>query len=149
MSPLTAHDLHRIFEKLDQNGDGFVSLDELNWFLERIGVETSLDGLKLLVGKTRFDVLDFFIFYDTVIRENKGEEGNEKVESELEEAFKVYDLNGDGFISGDELRTVLSRLGLWNERYGGDCKSMISAYDTNSDGVLDLEEFKKMMLFGQ
>ncbi|XAR62857.1 hypothetical protein NMG60_11017757 [Bertholletia excelsa] len=149
MSPLTAHDLHQIFEKLDQNGDGFVSLDELNRFLERIGVETTLDELKLLVGKTKLDVLDFFIFYDTVIEENKNEEGNEVVESELEKAFKVYDLNGDGFISGDELRTVLSRLGLWNEGYGRDCKRMISVYDTNSDGLLDFEEFKKMMLFGQ
>ncbi|XP_059630622.1 probable calcium-binding protein CML44 [Cornus florida] len=152
MSPLNSDDLHRIFKKLDRNGDGLVSLEELNWLLERIGihVHTSLDELQALVGKTSLDITDFMVFYETIIKENIGESTSEKkddsVEGDLAKAFGVFDLNGDGFISCDELQNVLSRLGLWDEHSGHDCRTMINVYDTNSDGLLDFEEFKSMML---
>ncbi|CAL5384795.1 unnamed protein product [Camellia sinensis] len=152
MSPLNTNDLNRIFEKLDRNGDGFVSLNELKWFLQKIGVQTSLDEFESLLDKTSLDLLDFLFFYDTIVMQNingdqsKGVEENKDLESDLAKAFKVYDLNGDGFISCKELQIVLSQLGLWNEHCGRDSKSMVKVYDTNSDGVLDFEEFKNMML---
>ncbi|KAI8015410.1 putative calcium-binding protein CML44 [Camellia lanceoleosa] len=152
MSPLNTNDLNQIFEKLDRNGDGFVSLNELKWFLQKIGVQTSLDEFESLLGKTSLDLLDFLFFYDTIVMRNingdqsKGVEENKDLESDLARAFKVYDLNGDGFISCEELQIVLSQLGLWNEHCGRDGKSMVKVYDTNSDGVLDFEEFKNMML---
>lgn len=67
-------------------------------------------------------------------------------DTDLLEAFRVFDLNGDGFISSEELQSVLSRLGMWDERSGKDCGRMINAYDSNRDGRLDFEEFKNMML---
>ncbi|XP_059630621.1 probable calcium-binding protein CML44 [Cornus florida] len=153
MSPLNSDDLHRIFEKLDRNGDGLVSLEELNWLLEKIGihVHTNLDDLQALVGKTSLDLHDFLSFYEIVIKENIGESTSENhenggLEGDLAKAFGVFDLNGDGFISCDELQSVLSRLGLWDEHSGHDCRTMIHVYDTNSDGLLDFEEFKSMML---
>ncbi|CAK9160372.1 unnamed protein product [Ilex paraguariensis] len=150
MSSVNSNDVHRIFEMLDKNGDGLVSLDELKWLLEKIGFHSSLDELESSMGKTTLDLMDFSFFYDTIIKSDINEskatlEGND-VDSELVEAFKVYDLDGDGFISCEELQSVLSRLGLWNEQDGRDCKSMINVYDSNSDGVLDFEEFKNMML---
>ncbi|KAH7833585.1 hypothetical protein Vadar_007896 [Vaccinium darrowii] len=154
MSPLNTNDLHRIFEKLDQNGDGFVSLDELRSLLERIGVHSTQEELQALVGKTRLDLIDFLCFYDTNVKQNNGHdqivegenEENDDLERDLAKAFEVYDLNGDGYISCEELRSVLSRLGFWSEGCGRDCRSMINVYDMNSDGLLDFDEFKNMML---
>lgn len=156
-SSLSSIDLHRIFHKLDRNGDGLVSLGELNWLLERVGVQYSLDELESLVGNTTLDFNEFLVFYESISTENKGESEAEEEEVKEEEeeeedvgdlakAFRVFDLNGDGFITCDELQSVLSRLGMWEENGGGDCRSMIKMYDTNSDGVLDFEEFKNMML---
>ncbi|XWS23670.1 hypothetical protein CRYUN_Cryun28dG0035000 [Craigia yunnanensis] len=164
MSPLSKNDLQRIFEKLDKNGDGLVSLEELNWLLEKIEVRFSLEELKSIVGKPCLDFDEFLFFYDSISNQNVdggkkkfesvagGEEEEELIihgdegDSDLAKAFKVFDLNGDGFISCEELQSVLGRLGLWDESSGKDCRSMICFYDTNLDGMVDFEEFKNMML---
>ncbi|CAI9099138.1 OLC1v1035915C1 [Oldenlandia corymbosa var. corymbosa] len=55
MSSVRTIDLYRIFERLDKNGDGLVSLEELMWLLHSIGVQTSLEELKLLVFDSNGD----------------------------------------------------------------------------------------------
>ncbi|OMP07318.1 Calcium-binding EF-hand [Corchorus olitorius] len=165
MSPLSKKDLQRIFQKLDKNGDGLVSLEELKWLLETIGLlQFSLQELESLVGKPCLNLDEFLFFYDSISSNQKEEHVNvgnninvvvvdeeikeeeEEEESDLVKAFKVFDLNGDGFISCEELQKVLTRLGLWDESCGKDCRSMICFYDTNLDGMVDFEEFKNMML---
>lgn len=162
MSPLSKNDLRRIFEKLDKNGDGLVSLEELNWLLEGIGVQFSLEELESLVGKPCLGFEEFLFFYDSISNHNTkieaaidDDEEEEEImmvdddddgDSDLAKAFKVFDLNGDGFISCEELQSVLVRLGLWDEKKGKDCRNMICFYDTNLDGMIDFEEFKNMML---
>ncbi|KAK8624120.1 hypothetical protein V6N13_065474 [Hibiscus sabdariffa] len=161
MSPLSHNDLRRVFEKLDKNGDGFVGLDDLNRLLHRIGsVQFSLQELEPLVGKPYLNFDEFLFFYDSIsnptttsdppISSEEEEEEEELVvhggDDDLEKAFKVFDLNGDGFISCEELENVLGRLGLWDESCGKDCRTMIWFYDTNMDGMVDFQEFKHMML---
>ncbi|KAK6938355.1 EF-hand domain [Dillenia turbinata] len=145
-SSLNSNDLSRIFAKLDRNGDGLVSLAELDWLLERVGVHTTMEELESLVQKPCLDFDEFLFFYESLCDSKKNEDEEKGEESDLAEAFKVFDLNNDGFISSDELQSVLSRLGLWEEKGGRDCQTMICAFDTNSDGLLDFEEFKCMML---
>ncbi|XP_059455664.1 probable calcium-binding protein CML44 [Corylus avellana] len=145
MSLLNTNDLHQIFENLDKNGDGLVSLEELNWLLEKTGVKFSLGELESVAGKSRFDFNEFLFFCDSISKQNNGGDEDENEENDLVNAFKVFDLNGDGFISCEELQNVLSRLELWDTSSGRDCRAMIGVYDTNLDGQLDFEEFKNMM----
>ncbi|CAA2990465.1 probable calcium-binding CML44 [Olea europaea subsp. europaea] len=154
MFSLSTSHLQRIFNKLDKNGDGRVSIDELMWLLQRIGIYTCReDELELLLGKTTLDFIDFIFFYDSIINmdENKRRDDQDSLfENDLRKAFKVFDLNGDGLISSEEHQIALSRLGLWDENCSSlDSKIIINVYDTNSDGFLDFGEFKNMMLFAQ
>ncbi|KAG6774268.1 calcium-binding protein CML44 [Populus alba x Populus x berolinensis] len=157
MCLLKTNDLHRIFQELDRNGDGLLSAVELNWLLESIGgVHFSLEELESSVGKSCLNFDEFLLFYDSITKQSGGgdseavladdREGCNREDCDLVKAFQVFDSNGDGFISIEELQSMLSRLGLWDETTGKDCRSMICRYDTNLDGVLDFDEFKKMML---
>ncbi|QCD99817.1 probable calcium-binding protein CML44 [Vigna unguiculata] len=150
MCALTRSDLQRIFEKVDVNGDGFLSLEELKMVLEKTGFKYSVEELECLVGKKRLELSEFLVFYECMVKQKNGEEEGgdeiEDVERDLVKTFKVFDLDGDGFITSQELECVLKRLGMWDERCGKDSTSMICSYDTNFDGKLDFQEFKDMML---
>ena len=56
-------------------------------------------------------------------------------EQELLEAFKVFDKDGDGFISADELRIVMTSLG--EKLTDQEVDDMLNEADTNGDGKID------------
>ncbi|KAB2084298.1 hypothetical protein ES319_A05G325700v1 [Gossypium barbadense] len=68
------------------------------------------------------------------------------VESEevLKDAFSVYDRNGNGWISAEELQEVLKSLG--DECSMEECRKMISRVDNDGNGMIDFQEFKVMMV---
>ncbi|KAL4578476.1 hypothetical protein LXL04_014599 [Taraxacum kok-saghyz] len=142
MSSLSYNDLHRLFKKLDKNGDGLVSPTEIQWLLDTIKLSSSVDELQSLTGKTSLTFPEFLDFYTITI---EGKDTEKDSESDLFKAFEVFDRNRDGFICVEELQEALSSLGLWDDKSDMDVKSMIKAYDANSDGFLDFQEFKKMM----
>ena len=56
-------------------------------------------------------------------------------EEELREAFTVFDKDGNGFISADELRHVMTNLG--EKLTDDEINEMIKEADTNNDGHVD------------
>ncbi|KAL3641204.1 hypothetical protein CASFOL_016172 [Castilleja foliolosa] len=156
MSRISSDDLHRIFKNLDKNNNGQVDIQELHKLLDTIGIHTTLDELEKYVGHKSLNYFDFLFFYEAMVKSRLAEQNDEATttdrspdhhndENDLFKAFKVFDLNDDGYISSEELQSVLSRLGLLDKQNEHDCKEMISVYDENSDGVLDFGEFKNMM----
>lgn len=63
-------------------------------------------------------------------------------EEEIRQAFKVFDKDGNGYITADELAIVMANLG---ERLtAGELKAMMNEADTNQDGKIDYGEFVKV-----
>ena len=78
---------------------------------------------------------------------DRAEKCNDDEERDLYRAFEVFDTDGDGLISSQELQSALRRLGMWDEEGRViDCDKSICKFDVNGDGFLDFEEFKRMML---
>lgn len=56
----------------------------------------------------------------------------------------MFDVNGDGWISREELRTVMTNLG--EKLTDQDIDAMIKEADLNGDGRVNYEEFVQMWM---
>ncbi|XVF65566.1 hypothetical protein PTKIN_Ptkin09bG0258900 [Pterospermum kingtungense] len=137
-------ELKKVFEMFDKNGDGRITKEELNHSLENLGIFIPDGELSQMIekidvnGDNCVDIDEFGELYQSLM-DNKDEE------EDMKEAFNVFDQNGDGYISVDELRSVLVSLGLKQGKTIEDCKRMIMKVDADGDGRVDFMEFKKMM----
>lgn len=144
---MEASELKRVFQMFDRNGDGRITKEELNKSLENMGILIPDKELSLMIEKIDVnldgcvDIDEFGNLYQNIVDERHDEE-------DMREAFDVFDRNGDGFISVDELKHVLGSLGL--KQGGGveDCKKMIMKVDADGDGLVDFKEFQMMMKEG-
>jgi calmodulin len=68
---------------------------------------------------------------------------DEASEEEIRETFRVFDKDGNGYVSPAELRHVLSNIG---EKLNEDeIDEMIREADADGDGSINYEEFVAMM----
>ncbi|KAJ4952598.1 hypothetical protein NE237_029430 [Protea cynaroides] len=152
-------ELERVFATFDKNGDGFITKQELGESLKNMGLSTTDSEVESMIagldanGDGLIDMDEFFELYDSLEKMNRGkhddmenkEEWDDDMEKDLREAFDVFDGNGDGLITVDELGLVLSSMGL-NQRVGiQECREMIRMVDMDGDGMVNFDEFKKMM----
>ena len=63
--------------------------------------------------------------------------------NEYQEAFQLFDKNGDGTITVTELGTVMKSLG--NNPTDAELQDMIDECDADGNGTLEFEEFCNMM----
>lgn len=163
--------LRRVFDTFDKNGDNMITAEEISQALMVLGLEADTSEVNEIVAafiKPEHQGLTYDDFvalheslsdkfyeceYDDLADEEENkedelvEEEDDEVESDLSEAFKVFDEDGDGFISAKELKVVLEKLGFPEAQHELDnIQQMISSVDQNSDGQVDFFEFKHMMM---
>ncbi|KAG6580420.1 Calcium-binding allergen Bet v 3, partial [Cucurbita argyrosperma subsp. sororia] len=159
--------LRRIFDMFDKNGDGMITTEELGQALGLLGLDADESDLDSTVnsfiapGNVGLRFEDFAALHqslnDTYFREpvEDEEEKEEKRETnmspvsqeelDLSEAFRVFDEDGDGYISATELQVVLRKLRLSEGNELDRVQKMILSVDSNRDGRVDFFEFKDMM----
>ena len=84
--------------------------------------------------------IDFPEFLSLMARKMKDTD----TEEELIEAFKVFDRDGNSFISAVELRHVMTNLG--EKLTDEEVDEMIREADVDGDGQPNYEEFVKMVM---
>ncbi|XP_021752357.1 calmodulin-like protein 3 [Chenopodium quinoa] len=148
---MDAVELMRVFQMFDHNGDGMITMGELRESLTNMGIIIPDSDLTQLIGRIDVngdgcvDGNEFQALYTLLMEREVDAQSDEE---DMKEAFNVFDKNGDGFISVDELRSVLGSLGLNQGRNLEDCKLMIMKVDVDGDGMVSFKEFKKMMKQG-
>jgi calmodulin len=71
------------------------------------------------------------------------QEKDDDAEEEMLEAFKVFDTDGNGSITADELRQIFHNLG--EKLTDEEIEDMIKEADTDGDGEINYHEFVRMM----
>ncbi|CAE6138684.1 unnamed protein product [Arabidopsis arenosa] len=144
-------ELNRVFQMFDKDGDGRITTKELNESLKNLGIIIPENELTQIIQKIDVngdgcvDIEEFGELYKTIMVEDEDEVGEE----DMKEAFNVFDRNGDGFITVDELKAVLSSLGLKQGMSLEECRKMIIQVDVDGDGRVDYKEFRQMMKKGR
>ncbi|KAG6589633.1 putative calcium-binding protein CML27, partial [Cucurbita argyrosperma subsp. argyrosperma] len=136
-------ELRKVFDRFDSNGDGRISITELDSVLKSLGSAIPYEELRGVMEDLDYDK-DGFINIDEFAAFCKEPMASDEAGlSELRDAFDLYDQDHNGLISHSELHLVLTRLGI---NYSiEDCQRMIHTVDSDGDGNVNFEEFRKMM----
>ena len=130
------------FDLFDKDQSGTIDLDELGDVFRSLGQNYSdheLQEMIELMDDDRSGEIEFGEFLMLMRQQVKDMD----IEEEMVEAFKVFDLDGDGKIGFKELKSVLKQI-------GDDCSDdyvleLIQLGSTNSDESLTYDDFIRMM----
>ncbi|KXJ67789.1 hypothetical protein RP20_CCG012275 [Aedes albopictus] len=135
-------ELKEAFSLFDTNGDGTITSSELGTVLRSLGKNVSDAEVEELLKEVSVDHEGMIHFPDFVammsirLRDFNSED-------ELKEAFRMFDRNGDGMISADELRLALQSFG--EQLADEEIEELLREADINCDGQIDYQEFVKMI----
>jgi serine/threonine-protein phosphatase 2B regulatory subunit len=126
--------LYKRFQKLDRNQSGTLEADELMMI-----PELAMNPLVPRIVAV-FDSVNFRQFVN-----NLGVFGpNGSVEDKIEFAFRIYDVDGDGFVSEDDLEAVLKMMvgdNIVDDSLHRVIRQVFSDADKDGDGLISREEF--------
>jgi len=130
------------FSLFDKDGDNTITTKELGTVMRSLGQEPTEGELNDMINEVDANgngTIDFEEFLEMMARKMKETDTAE----EIRQAFRVFDKDGNGFISSAELRHVMTNLG---ERLTDEeVEEMIREADCDGDGQINYEEFVYMM----
>jgi len=138
--------LRETFQALDNNGDGLLTSAEMRDGLAKCGLKEVPSDLQSILQDVDADgsgVIDYTEFLAATLDKKLYLQ-----EQQCWSAFRVFDRNGDGRISLEELKHVLNSGDVSDAFAGQDMEALMKEVDTSGDGEIDFEEFMAMMRKG-
>mmetsp|Transcript_41334 Transcript_41334/g.62977 ORF Transcript_41334/g.62977 Transcript_41334/m.62977 type:complete len:174 (+) Transcript_41334:1201-1722(+) len=134
--------IDKVFRAMDENGDGVLTKDEIKKgyqdYFGRALSDQEIDEMFAKVDSDNNGSIDYSEFIVATMNEK-----NLLSNNKLQTAFKMFDKDGGGSISIDEIKQVLSFGKSLDEKV---VEEIIKQVDENGDGEISFEEFAQMML---
>ncbi|VEN58410.1 unnamed protein product [Callosobruchus maculatus] len=140
-------ELKTAFQLLDRNRDGRVTAGELKIMLNNLGIEIKEEKVEEIIrtmshsGSELIDENDFLTFVKQM--QLALPEVADDVTRDLGAAFRVFDLDGDGFITREELKTAMEMIG--EPLTETQLTNLIRTADLDHDNRINYEEFVKLL----
>ncbi|WP_018353321.1 EF-hand domain-containing protein [Longispora albida] len=138
-------DYTELFRQHDRNNSGYITSDELGAVLRSLGEKPSAFQVGGLISDSDLDGdgrMGLKEFLSLLGRKVVPQPGATSPEEELAEAFRVHDADGDGFVTKDEMTTLMQTLG--DAPTAEEIDAAYAKSDANGDGKLDFAEFKAL-----
>ncbi|XP_017786158.1 PREDICTED: troponin C-like [Nicrophorus vespilloides] len=137
--------LRKLFQMFDTSKCGFIETLKISTMLNTMGHIFDDNELNALInhhdpentGKVNFDS------FCSIASHFLEEEDDESTTQELKEAFRLYDREGNGYITTGTLKEILGALD--DKLTGSDLDNIITEIDTDGSGTVDFDEFMEMM----
>lgn len=123
----------KIFETLDKNKDGYITLKELK---DGMAEFANVDEVAEILKGVDIDSNGAINYNEFIAATMDQQQHLEKIK----DAFSVFDVNKDGVIDSKELQEVLE------SENSEVMKLIISECDVNGDGKINFDEFSKLMM---
>ncbi|XP_071540077.1 troponin C-like [Panulirus ornatus] len=142
----TMHVLRKAFATVDKLKRGYVEAKDLEGMFNNMGTAFDVEDLNETIkrvdidqdGKINFD--KFVIIASNFLQEDD----EETITNELKEAFRLYDKEGNGYITTQTLKEILKELD--NKLSDSDLNEIISEIDEDGKGKVDFEGFRELMI---
>ncbi|KAA0705884.1 Calcium-binding protein 5 [Triplophysa tibetana] len=134
-------ELKEAFDEFDKDKDGLISCKDLGNLMRTMGyMPTEMELLELSqnINMNLGGKVDFQDFVDLMTPKLLAETAGMIGLNELKEAFKEFDIDGDGSITIEELKhAMLKLLGETGNRK--EIEAVVREADNNGDGTVDFE----------
>ncbi|KAJ3643227.1 hypothetical protein Zmor_025951 [Zophobas morio] len=140
--------LRKAFDTFDVEKKGSIGTVMVGTILSMLGVQTTEQILDEIIAEVDADgsgELEFEEFI-TLASRFMAEEDAEAMQSELKEAFRLYDKEGNGYITTATLKEILRELD--NNLSDEELDGIITEIDTDGSGTVDYDEFMEVMTGG-
>jgi len=134
-----------LFQMFDTTKSGFIETLKISTMLNTMGHIFDDKELANMIkthdpektGKINFDS------FCSIAAHFLEEDDDESTTQELKEAFRLYDREGNGYITTATLKEILGALD--DKLTNSDLDSIITEIDTDGSGTVDFDEFMEMM----
>ncbi|KAH7101568.1 calmodulin [Auriculariales sp. MPI-PUGE-AT-0066] len=143
LTPEELVDFEAAFNSFDKDGDGVIDATDLGIMMRSFGQVVTDEQLRDVVLRLDLNgsgAIEFSEFVSMMRQRERESDG----EQEIREAFAVFDRDGNGFISAQELRSAMSKFG--EQVTPAEVDDMIRLADLNNDGFVNIDEFVKLFI---
>ncbi|CAK1581687.1 unnamed protein product [Parnassius mnemosyne] len=140
--------LRKAFEAFDHEKKGCIGTVMVGTILGMLGHQVTDESLAEIINEVDVDgsgELEFEEFV-TLASRFMVEEDAEAMQQELKEAFRLYDKEGNGYITTSVLREILRELD--DKISAEELDMMIEEIDSDGSGTVDFDEFMEVMTGG-
>ena len=130
------------FQIFDKHSEGYISSKELGTIMSSLGFNISDEDLNEIINiyEQNNNMIDFISFLEIISKKKE----NIYKEEDLIDAFRIFDKEGSGKISSNELRYVMMSSGEdFNENY---IKELINESNIDHDDYIDYYKFVKLLI---